>query len=244
MSCFLNSWIATFILTTIKTAFVGISFPIIFGLSTVNLTIMSNTISKLLLLFFIAILTSCASGYKAIHPDSLNYPSISEDGNFSFKYNVLKDKRNKKFAKKEDKFRVRIVAVKIKNTTGKTLKYGENYVITSGTTEVRILEPDVASYQIRQKVPTYLLYLLLSGSTINTSGDPYNTSDEIPIGYVLGPGLAGLNMAVAAGANKHLRQDLTEHSIIGRDIKNGETFYGLVGIQDNGFAPLSLKLMR
>jgi hypothetical protein len=203
---------------------------------------MSNALSKLLLFAAIALLTSCAAGYKAINPSSLNYPSLTEDNHFSFKYNVLKDKRNKKFAKKEDKFRVRIVAIKIKNTTGKTLKYGENYTINSGIDAVRILEPDVAAYQIRQKVPTYLLFLLLSGSTINT-GD-INNPNEFPIGLIIGPGLAGLNMAVAAGANKHLREDLAEHTIIGRDIKDGETYYGLIGIQDNGFAPLSMRLMR
>jgi hypothetical protein len=72
---------------------------------------------RLIKLFFLSIvvlsLTNCASGYKMIEPSSINYQSVKEnDGlKFEYKYDLLK----KKYAKKEEKKGIRIVAVKITN---------------------------------------------------------------------------------------------------------------------------------
>jgi hypothetical protein len=69
-------------------------------------------------------------------------------------------------------------------------------------------------------------------------------SSSTPIGLVVGPALAGGNMLVAASANKHFSIELQNNSLIDRDIKAGETFYGLIAINDNGFMPLSLEVTR
>jgi hypothetical protein len=51
-------------------------------------------------------------------------------------------------------------------------------------------------------------------------------SKSIPIGLVIGPAVAGGNVAVSATANKRFRQELIDYDILEREIKNGETFYG------------------
>ena len=181
-------------------------------------------------------LCSCASSYKPIYPSKVIYPSVDNDGIFSYRFNVLRLAGNKKLAKKADKFDIRIVAIRIVNNSNRVLRHGYNFDLYSGDQKARILEPDVVSANIKQSVPIYLLYLLLTGMRFETS------SSSIPIGYVIGPGIAAGNMIVAGSANKRFREELIEYSIIEREIKPGETFYGLIGISDFSYMPLTLKI--
>jgi len=85
---------------------------------------------------------------------------------------------------------------------------------------------------IKQKVPFYLFYLLLTPTQLTVN------EDSFPIGYVLGPGLAAGNMAVASTANSRLKKELTDFDLFGKTIKPGQTLYGLIGIPEGGFLPL------
>ena len=71
---------------------------------------MKTNISKVLL-FTIAILFSgCAMYYRPISPEKLNYNILEKnDGiEFSYRYDVLKERGNKKMGKKELKSSVKI----------------------------------------------------------------------------------------------------------------------------------------
>jgi hypothetical protein len=181
-------------------------------------------------------LCSCAASYKPINPSKIIYPSVENGDQFSYKYNVLRLAGNKKLAKKEDKFNVRIVAIRIVNNSNRVLRHGYNFDFYSGDQKARMLEPDVVSASIKQSVPIYLLYLLLTGMRFETS------SGSILIGYVIGPGITAGNMIVAGSANKRFREELIEYSIIEREIKPGETFHGLIGISDNTYLPLTIRI--
>jgi hypothetical protein len=104
---------------------------------------------------------------------------------------------------------------------------------------VSVLSPVVASAGIKQTAGLHLLYLLLTPMTLDL-----DNSGSIPIGLVIGPGIALGNMFVASGANKRFREELLNNELENRQIANGESFYGLITINDNGFLPLSLKLTR
>ena len=183
------------------------------------------------------LLCSCASSYKPIYPSKVIYPTVDNSYLFSYRYNVLRLAGNKKLAKKEDKFNVRIVAIRIVNNSNRVLRYGYNFDLYSGDHRSRILEPDIVAASVKQSVPIYLLYLLLTGMRFETS------SSSIPIGLVIGPGITAGNMIVAGSANKNFMKELVENSIIDREIKPGETFYGLIGISDNSYMPLTLKII-
>jgi hypothetical protein len=156
----------------------------------------------------------------------------------AYKYDVLREKGNKKYSRKELKAGVRIVALRITNTTGKTIKIGDNARIYTGSSEIRMWPSDLAYRKIKQTVPLYLLYLLLTPMEA-TTGDPYSGSSEtFPIGLIIGPGLAGGNVAVAATANTRLKEDLLQFELSDKTIKPGETVYGLVAIPEMGFVPL------
>jgi hypothetical protein len=72
----------------------------------------------------------------------------------------------------------------------------------------------------------------------STGGTYSSSSETFPIGLIIGPGLAGGNVAVAATANARLKQDLLQFELFDKIIKPGETVYGLVAIPEMGFVPL------
>ncbi|THU39751.1 hypothetical protein FAM09_14760 [Niastella caeni] len=203
---------------------------------------MIKRLNTVVAITIMALLTSCAASYKPVNPPMLRYQSIGDDSTFSYQYNVLAKARNRKLAKKEAKYGMRVVAVKIYNNTGQTLVYGTNFKIYSGNSEVRLLETDVATFRIRQVAPYHLFYLLLSPTKLTVSD--FNSSKSYPIGLVIGPGLAIINVAVASTANKRFREELTAYDITQRPIANGETLYGLITVKDTDFAPLSLRVGR
>jgi len=88
---------------------------------------MTNTITKIFAIAIVFILSGCAASYKPIYPVSLNYDSHqSEDGvELSYKYDVLRQNGNKKYAKKEDKKGVKLVALKITNNTQSVVNIGK-----------------------------------------------------------------------------------------------------------------------
>jgi hypothetical protein len=199
---------------------------------------MIKKLLNLICIVIIVILSSCAATYKRINPGNLKYP-VLDDSTFSYQYHVLRRAGNRKLSKKEDKARMRVVAVKIINNTGQTLAYRKNFRIYSGNTEVSLIGPVITAANIKQTAGLHLLYLLLTPMQLEV-GD----SGSIPIGLVVGPGIALGNMFVASGANRRFREELLDNDLENRPIAHGESFYGLITIKDNGFMPLSFKLMR
>lgn len=184
--------------------------------------------------------SSCAASYKPINPSKLHYPQSDQKDTFQYKYDVLLYSNNKKFAKKEIKTQIRIAAVKIYNNTGQTLKYGVNYKIFSDDREVDLLPIAEVTRHIKEIVPTYLLYMLFTPTTLTTTSG--TSSNRIPIGLILGPVLTAINVGVAATANKHFRQEMEEYNLAEKEIANGETVYGLIGIQSQDAAPLYMRV--
>ncbi|MBX2841830.1 MAG: hypothetical protein KTR26_08655 [Flammeovirgaceae bacterium] len=67
--------------------------------------------------FFTLILSSCASSFHTVNPQNVFYQSSSNQDNvsFSYKYEVLHERGNKKYAKKEAKKGIKLVVVKVEN---------------------------------------------------------------------------------------------------------------------------------
>jgi hypothetical protein len=196
---------------------------------------------KFLCLLLIAFLfASCAGSFKSINPTSFQYttPAEKSDVELYYKYDVLRERGNKKYSRKEFKANVRIVAIRITNTTSRELKMGDNARIYSGNSEIRLWPPDLIHKKVKQTVPLYLLYLLLTPAEFSMYDSGTSESSSFPIGLILGPGLAGGNIAVAGSANARLKRELMEFDLYGKAIKPGETVYGLIGIPEIGFLPL------
>lgn len=201
------------------------------------------------LLVLVLLLNSCASGYKKINPEKLNYVSKSIENNIllEYKYDLLE----KKYRKKETNNNVKLIAVKIKNNSGKDLVFGTDFTLSfENGNEVSILETEKLYTTIKQSPASYLWYLLLSplqlysGTTTTSNGYYTETkpANTFPIGVIVGPGLAGGNMIAASSANKNFKTELMKFDIIGKTIKKGETIYGLIGINSSGYDSIKIKV--
>jgi hypothetical protein len=205
-------------------------------------TLMHNIKPTLIAIAIASIFCSCASSYKAIHPQNLNYTSSDSTETFAYKYGILSQARNKKYAKKEGKNHISVIAIRINNNTMHTLKYGYNYKIYSGNQELEILPITTVTKSIKQTTPTYLLYLLLTPATFNVS--TATSKSSTPIGLIIGPGLAALNVAIAAKANSNFKKEMEAYSIFDKEIKTGDTVYGIIAIQNTDLLPLSIRIIN
>ncbi|WP_418264341.1 hypothetical protein [Flavobacterium faecale] len=198
-----------------------------------------------LFLFSITIiLTSCATGYKSIDPEKLNYNSVnSNDGMIlSYKYGLL----DKKYFRKEKNNKLKLVAIKITNTTNKSIVFGNDIKLCyeSGS-ELYLHDNDYLFKTLKQSPASHLLYLLLSPLKFYTySTNQYGQQVEnssFPIGVFVGPGIATGNIITAAKANSKFKKELMQYNISGQTIKSGETVYGLVGFNATSYDALKLK---
>ena len=202
-------------------------------------------IIKIILLFIaVSTLTNCASGYKMIEPQSINYVSTNETDNvkLEYKYDLL----DKKYAKKELKKGVKLVAIKITNNSEKDLMFGRDAKLTyENGTEIYVMENEKVFTTLKQNSTSYLLYLLLTPVNlfITTGQNTINQeTSTVPIGLILGPGLAGGNMIASGSANKMFKTEMLDYNINGTIIKKGETKFGLIGIKADSFDSLKLKV--
>lgn len=191
------------------------------------------------------LMNSCASGYRTITPENLTYNSqhLEENISLEYKYDLLR----KKYAKKEKKKDVRLVAIKITNNSEKDLIFGQDIWLTyKNNSQVLIMPIDKTFQSLKQHPVTYLPYLLLTPlniytTTVNSYG-VQETSSSFPAGLIIGPGLAGGNLIAAASANKKFKNELRENNLQGARIPKGETVYGLIGIRADNYDALDFDL--
>lgn len=184
--------------------------------------------------------TGCASGYKMINPNTLNYQSTTMDKALTvdYKYNLLYSR----YAKNETNYKVRLVALKLTNTSGRDLTFGKDIILTyTNDKPVAIIDDERVYSDLKQGSVGYLLYLLLTPAKFTTTSNNVQTSST-PIGYAIGPGLALGNIIAAGAANKNFKNELLKYDITGSIIKNGETVYGLIGIESDNFDALKVKV--
>lgn len=198
----------------------------------------------------IAILfTNCAATYRQINPQSINYSSHDlQDGiSFSYQYDVLRLKNNKKYAKKEQKRNVRIIAVKITNNTDSVITMGKDAIFYSGQNEVIPMTPFSSKESIKQYAAGYLPYLLFTPTklfiTKPNQGGGY-TTETYPIGYAIGPGLTAGNMIMASSSNEKMLSEFIQYDVLNKEIQPNETIYGIIGLNSFSYSPLSVKLKK
>jgi len=199
-------------------------------------------VKQIAILTTIIILSGCATAYHPINPPSLrNYDSHSSQDNieFSYKYDVLRENGNRKYAKKEDLTDIKLIAIKITNNTDSIINLSKNISFYSNQDIIIPINPSVITHSIKQGVPGYLFYLLLSFVNLQVRNG-YNVS-IYPIGLIIGPATTLINMLTASGANKKMSDELYKYNILNKDIKKGETVYGLIGFQNLGYKSISIK---
>jgi hypothetical protein len=201
-----------------------------------------KTQTTVLALLCIFLLDSCASNYHLINPGTLNYQSGSSDKSVSmdYKYNLLTGR----YAKRETKNNIRLIAIKITNNSGRDLHFSKDIKLTYGNgTDVVLVDNAQVFDATKQHPAIYLLYMLLTPAKFTTTSNGMQTS-SVPVGYAFGPGITAGNMIVASSANGKYKEELLKYDIAGTVIKNGATVYGLAGINSNSFEGIKVKVME
>lgn len=187
------------------------------------------------LLLFIMLIQGCASRYKKIEPEKINYIAFNpfEKITLDYKYDLLSNK----YKKKETRNHIKLVAVKITNKSNKDLIFGKNIkIVSTDNRDIDIVDNETIFKTLRQRPASYLWYLLFAPLNV------YEGDKMIPIGLAIVPGAAGGNLLVANSANQKFKKELIKYNITGLTIKKGETLYGLIGINSESYESLKLKI--
>lgn len=200
------------------------------------------------------LLSGCASSYRSIHPETMQYGNRSESQGveLSYKYNVLRELNNKKYAKKENNRFTHVVAVKITNNSDQAINLSNDVHYFMGNTEFTPLAPEHTHSSLKQGVPIYLLYLLFTPMTVtrtesgtgyqNGGVSTYTNSTTTRVGLILGPALTAYNLIKAGSANQKFKHDLQNYSIQNKQLLPGETTYGLIGVANSSYNPISIQV--
>ena len=152
---------------------------------------MRKTFVKILAFFFVIFFSGCAATYRSINPPTLNYNShdLHAGVSLSYKYDVLREKGNKKYAKKETRNGVKLIAIKVTNYTDTVVNIGKDFAFFSGQNQIYPMEPMATKESIKQIVTGYLPYILLSFTKLiytKTENGVVTEQKSYPIGLALG----------------------------------------------------------
>lgn len=195
-----------------------------------------------ILVIFTALMSSCAAIYNPIEPSYLSYELA---GNYSglklsYRYGILAELNNKRYAKKENKQKIKLVAVKIENTSNQTLVLGKDFYLTSNGQAIDFVNTADAYQKLKQKNWQALSFLLLALTPPVQTTNGASVAD-FPLGMVAGPMLAAGNIFVAINANKQFQSELQSNTILGSTIKPQETRYGIIIINTAEENPIEIK---
>lgn len=205
---------------------------------------MKKNILNIILVSLSFSLFNCASSYHPINPSSINYSNTDTKNNlsFSYKYEILEETGNDKYAKHEEKSNIKLLSVKITNNTGKKINIANDISFFAGEKQIFPVEPAVVKHKLSQGVAVYLWYLLLTPIQFSITSHKSSAiqKDTNPVGFVIGPGLCLGNMVLARSSNQTFYMELVEY-YINKDLENGQTFCGLVAFNNINFEQISIK---
>lgn len=207
-----------------------------------------KTLQALLLsLAAVALFSSCARTYHPLQPASLRYTHHEEETaplSLGYRYNILTEKRNKKFSKAEKKRRLYLVAVEITNFSDRPMTLGKDFLLQAGDVPVAPVSKMRLYNRLRQRPGFFMFYMFITPLNITTqTTSSHGTKYRFyPLGLIIGPALSFGNLSRAKNNNKKFKADLDIYDLSAKLIAPGETVYGLVGLSHFSFAPLKIYM--
>lgn len=187
------------------------------------------------------LMMECAQSYRPLSPRTLQYTASADTDEleFSYRYDVFAHRGNRKYSKREKKSGFSVLAIKVTNKTSRPLNLKRDLELFTDRGAIMPADNQITAKAIRQRVPIYLLYLLLNVTYTSCNG-PNCAVTFIPTGVVI----AGINMGVAGGANKNMRAEFDEYQLNDRDLAPGETAHAIIAIPDLGFPALKMRVRQ
>ena len=193
------------------------------------------------LLIFLA---SCAATYKPLNTPSLNFQNkslASSKLEVSYMYRVQALANNRKYSKKETKFGLAAIGLKITNTSSQPITITrQNFKILANGNERPSLTIEEYAGKVKQLSGLFLLHTLWGPWQYTYIENPppgvqQSTFKFLPIGAIVGL----INALVAGNANKNHQNALQQNQIYGMTIEPGKTLYGVALVRMLGYEPLT-----
>ncbi|HEY0652431.1 MAG TPA: hypothetical protein VGD65_04845 [Chryseosolibacter sp.] len=177
------------------------------------------------LLFF-----SCASSYKPVKLDRFSYfdAQVSNDVEVSYAHNIQYASRNKWYTKKERKFGMIAVAVRVENRSLETIELSPANLRVFGPngSARRLYTPMEYGEKVKQRTGRHLLHALYGPWVVSWETDASGNVDTnvffLPVGAVIGIG----NAIRASKANRINIETLDRNAIWNKVVDPGEIVYG------------------
>ncbi|HEX8507185.1 MAG TPA: hypothetical protein VF630_17610 [Hymenobacter sp.] len=194
----------------------------------------------------LAFTTGCAGSYTAIRPDKIaTYTSSQSSGpvDVAYQFDAFRlNGRNKKYVKKEAKKGYHVVALRVTNNWDREVNFSRDLVLFYGDRAVTPTPSAIASQDMKQGVAIYLLYLLANVTITKTTVSSYGTINQSSSFIPTGPFIAGGNILGASSANSNMRKEFAARDLTNRNIKPGETVYGLLSFRETAVAPIRVEM--
>ncbi len=165
----------------------------------------------------------CAARYHPIQPETVAFAALPDSlaeqtVNFAYRYHVLKDAGNRKYAKKEKRHGISLLALRIVNDGPDTLSFPQDFHVLGPSGPLNILWADMVYDRLLQD--KYL------------SRGNY----EVPLGRGFGDAMInnmGLNIkrSTEQRANELFSQELDDFYLVPCYIAPGVSMVGLVGLK-------------
>jgi hypothetical protein len=184
-------------------------------------------------------LSQCAGPYYSSDPSKFQYKTLHNTEQFEYYMidDVLAKSKNKRFAKKEKKQGLRMMAVKIKNITDSSIILSEtNLKIDQPQENYSVIPPAHFYDKTKKNTSLYLIWGLAFftyGKTeINTNAYGTPSADFTTVIVPIGIPIAIINMLISDKANKNYKKNLEQYNLLGKTLNPGEEVYGFVFIDN------------
>jgi hypothetical protein len=193
-----------------------------------------NILFRVYILVFAFSTFSCASTYKPLDLAKFSYlraDVIKDTLRISYQYGVQESTGNRRYANKERKRGMELVALKIENLSASPITLTrENFTVHSISGVMGVFSPKEYSKKIKQKVGIHLLHALWGPWALSWKTDDNGETDfnfvYIPAGAIVGI----VNAAKAAKANRENLATQERNEIWYKEISAGQTLHGLIAI--------------
>ncbi len=196
---------------------------------------------------------SCAGPYRGLTPSLLPFNNSQTSGplEISYAFEAQKINRNKRYAKKEDKFGMKAIGVRIKNNSNSAVTLTEsNLAVYVNNSRAVYIPSDIYASKVKQTEAFYMLHTLWGigyerTETVSSQGGFITTStveERVTINplIVLGP----YNTIRAANANAKHKRILNETSIFNKTMAPGETLFGTILIKSSTYEALEFRYTK
>lgn len=200
-------------------------------------------VKNLFILLTLFSLSSCAKKYYSITPSSSNYENRARTTGslkVSYLYDVQFAEHNERYAEKERKYDLKLLAVKIENVSNKPVQLQkEKMSITTATgRSISVIDHSFYTKKVRQKPENYVLFYGISGIGVYGEQD-INGNVDLRVTYNPIPLAIGIGNAIVAGmANNKQSRNLSSNDIFGKTIAPGTHIDGLIAIGEQGYPEL------